>query len=168
MGAEYTRRHVFLYTVGLTLVTFVPYLIGMSGLFYLAAAVVLDSIFLGYAWLVWRDYSDAVARAQLPLVDLLPGAAVRRPAARSLPAVLMRLLLFCAWRFCSTACSPPREVQRHPSSRASIGAANCALTGHDGKAYRLAEVSRGAPLSFSLVTPSVRMSARSPWAACAN
>ena len=62
-GAEYTRRHVFLYTVGLTLVTFVPYLIGMSGMFYLAAAVVLDSIFLGYAWLVWREYSDAVARA---------------------------------------------------------------------------------------------------------
>jgi protoheme IX farnesyltransferase len=62
-GAEYTRRHVFLYTVGLTLVTFVPYLIGMSGLVYLAAAVVLDSIFLGYAWLVWREYSDDVARA---------------------------------------------------------------------------------------------------------
>ncbi len=62
-GAEYTRRHVFLYTVGLTLVTFVPYLIGMSGMFYLAAAMVLDSIFLGYAWLVWREYSDAVARA---------------------------------------------------------------------------------------------------------
>ena len=62
-GAEYTRRHVFLYTVGLTLVTFVPYVIGMSGMFYLAAAVVLDSIFLGYAWLVWREYSDAVARA---------------------------------------------------------------------------------------------------------
>lgn len=62
-GAEYTRRHVFLYTVGLTLVTFVPYLIGMAGLFYLASAVVLDSIFLGYAWLVWKEYSDDVARA---------------------------------------------------------------------------------------------------------
>lgn len=62
-GAEYTRRHVFLYTVGLTLVSFVPYLIGMSGIFYLAAAVILDSIFLGYAWLVWRAYSDDVARA---------------------------------------------------------------------------------------------------------
>lgn len=61
-GAAYTRRHVFLYTVGLTLVTFVPYLIGMSGLFYLAAAVILDSIFLGYAWLVWRQYSDEIAR----------------------------------------------------------------------------------------------------------
>jgi len=62
-GAEYTRRHVFLYTVGLTLITFVPWLIGMTGAFYLVAAAVLDAVFLGYAWLVWRDYSDAVARA---------------------------------------------------------------------------------------------------------
>ena len=62
-GAEYTRRHVFLYTVGLTLVTLVPSVIGMCGWFYLTSAVLLDAIFLGYAWLIWRDYSDAVARA---------------------------------------------------------------------------------------------------------
>ena len=61
-GAEYTRRHVFFYTVGLTLVTLVPYVIGMGGWFYLASTVLLDTIFLGYAWLIWRDYSDAVAR----------------------------------------------------------------------------------------------------------
>jgi len=61
-GAEYTRRHVFFYTVGLTLVTLVPYVIGMTGWFYLTSAVLLDTIFLGYAWLIWRDYSDAVAR----------------------------------------------------------------------------------------------------------
>lgn len=61
-GAEYTRRHVFLYTVGLTLVTLVPYVIGMCGLFYLVSAVLLDAVFLAYAWLIWRDYSDLVAR----------------------------------------------------------------------------------------------------------
>lgn len=61
-GAEYTRRHVFLYTVGLTLVTLVPYAIGMCGLFYLVSAVVLDAVFLAYAWMIWRDYSDLVAR----------------------------------------------------------------------------------------------------------
>ena len=61
-GAEYTRRHVFLYTVGLTLITLVPYVIGMAGWFYLTSAVLLDTIFLGYAWLIWKDYSDAVAR----------------------------------------------------------------------------------------------------------
>jgi protoheme IX farnesyltransferase len=34
----------------------------MCGWFYLTSAVLLDIMFLGYAWLIWRDYSDAVAR----------------------------------------------------------------------------------------------------------
>jgi heme o synthase len=61
-GAEYTQRHVFLYTVGLSLITIVPFLIGMSSWFYLVSAVLLDAVFLGYAWLVWRRYSDDIAR----------------------------------------------------------------------------------------------------------
>jgi protoheme IX farnesyltransferase len=61
-GAEYTRRHVFFYTVGLTIITMVPFAIGMSGWFYLVSAAILDAVFLGYAWLVWRDYSDEIAR----------------------------------------------------------------------------------------------------------
>ena len=61
-GAEYTRRHVFLYTVGLSIITLVPFIIGMSGPFYLMCALALDAVFLGYAWLVWRQYSDVVAR----------------------------------------------------------------------------------------------------------
>jgi protoheme IX farnesyltransferase len=61
-GAAYTQRHVFLYTVGLTLITIVPYVIGMCGVFYLAAAVILDAVFLGYAWQVWRRYSDRIAQ----------------------------------------------------------------------------------------------------------
>ena len=61
-GAEYTQRSVFLYTVGLTLVTLVPFFIGMSGWLYLASAVVLDAVFLRLAWQVWRRYSDEVAR----------------------------------------------------------------------------------------------------------
>jgi len=61
-GAEYTRRHVFLYTVGLTLITLVPFVIGMAGGFYLAAALLLDGIFLFRAWCVWRRYSDLAAQ----------------------------------------------------------------------------------------------------------
>jgi protoheme IX farnesyltransferase len=61
-GAAYTRRHVFLYTLGLSAVTLLPYIIGMSGPLYLAAAIVLDGVFLAYAWIVWRDYSDLAAR----------------------------------------------------------------------------------------------------------
>jgi protoheme IX farnesyltransferase len=34
----------------------------MSGAIYLAAAVILGAIFLGYAVRIYRDYSDALAR----------------------------------------------------------------------------------------------------------
>lgn len=61
-GAEYTRRHVFLYTVGLSLVTLVPFAIGMAGWFYLVSVVILDAVFLAYAWMVWRRYTDEVAK----------------------------------------------------------------------------------------------------------
>ena len=45
-GVEYTRWHVLFYTVLLTLVTILPYLTGMSGLFYLGGVLVLDIGFL--------------------------------------------------------------------------------------------------------------------------
>ncbi len=45
-GVEFTRLHVMLYTVILCLVTLLPYMTGMSGLIYLAAALVLDGRFL--------------------------------------------------------------------------------------------------------------------------
>ena len=34
----------------------------MSGWFYLACAVVLGAMFIGYAWKLWRVYSDQLAR----------------------------------------------------------------------------------------------------------
>ncbi len=48
-GVEYTRWHVLYYTVLLFIVTLLPYLTGMSGLFYLGGAVVLGAGFLYYA-----------------------------------------------------------------------------------------------------------------------
>jgi heme o synthase len=45
-GIPYTRRQILLYTVLLILSTLVPVVIGMSGLIYLAAALVLDTRFL--------------------------------------------------------------------------------------------------------------------------
>jgi len=48
-GVEFTRLHVLLYTVMLCVVTLLPYLIGMSGLIYLAAALVLNARFLWQA-----------------------------------------------------------------------------------------------------------------------
>ena len=61
-GAEFTRLHVFLYTLVLFAGTLLPFVHGMSGTLYLAAAVLLNAGFVGYAWKLWRSYSDQLAR----------------------------------------------------------------------------------------------------------
>ena len=61
-GSEFTRLHVLLYTLVLFASTLLPFVAGMSGPIYLAAAIVLGVMFCGYAWRLWRRYSDALAR----------------------------------------------------------------------------------------------------------
>ena len=61
-GAEFTRLHVLLYTLILVLVTLLPYLTGMSGLIYLAAAIGLNARFL------WHSVALKVTRRdELPM-----------------------------------------------------------------------------------------------------
>ena len=48
-GDKFTRQFILLYTILLVLVTGLPYLSGMSGLIYLAAALTLGGVFLYYA-----------------------------------------------------------------------------------------------------------------------
>ncbi len=48
-GEEYTRLNILLYTILLVVITVIPYLTGMSGVIYLAAALVLGAIFLRHA-----------------------------------------------------------------------------------------------------------------------
>ena len=48
-GDEYTRLNILLYTILLVVITIIPYLTGMSGLIYLATALVLGAIFLHHA-----------------------------------------------------------------------------------------------------------------------
>jgi len=48
-GIPYTRLQIVLYTILLVLATLLPYLVGMSGFIYLAAAILLDARFLWYA-----------------------------------------------------------------------------------------------------------------------
>jgi len=62
-GPEYTRLQIVLYTCVLVAVTLLPFAIRMSGLVYLAAALALGGLFLAYAVQLYRDYSDALARA---------------------------------------------------------------------------------------------------------
>ena len=61
-GSEFTRLQVLLYTLVLFASTLLPFVQGMSGWVYLAAAVVLGARFIDLAFKLWRDYSDALAR----------------------------------------------------------------------------------------------------------
>ena len=61
-GNEFTRLQIFLYTLVLFAACMMPFVFGMSGYLYLAAAIVLSIGFTGYGWVLWRNYSDALAR----------------------------------------------------------------------------------------------------------
>jgi heme o synthase len=61
-GMKLTQFHILLYTIALFATTMLPYAVQMSGLVYLASAVVLGAIFLSYAWRIYRNYSDQLAR----------------------------------------------------------------------------------------------------------
>ncbi len=61
-GSAFTRLQMLLYTVVLFAATLLPYLFGMSGVIYLIAAIALGGVFTTYAFVLWRDYSDALAR----------------------------------------------------------------------------------------------------------
>ena len=61
-GIEYTKLFIWYYTILLTVVTVMPWLTGMAGIPYLAAALALDGVFLRYAWAL-----RASDRADLPM-----------------------------------------------------------------------------------------------------
>lgn len=61
-GSAFTRLQVLLYTVVLFAACLLPFVYGMSGWLYLVAAVALGATFCLYAWVLWRDYSDLLAR----------------------------------------------------------------------------------------------------------
>ena len=57
-GDAYTRLSILLYTILLLVVTVIPYLISMSGLIYLTAAMSLGAVYLYYSIQMWRDPDD--------------------------------------------------------------------------------------------------------------
>jgi protoheme IX farnesyltransferase len=61
-GMKYTGLQVWLYSLALAACTLLPFAVGMSGWLYLAAAVVLNAVFLRYGWLIHKHYSDQIAR----------------------------------------------------------------------------------------------------------
>ncbi len=62
-GQQFTRLHILLYSIALLATTLLPYAIRMSGPLYLVCALVLGGLFIAYAWRLYRNYSDALARA---------------------------------------------------------------------------------------------------------
>lgn len=61
-GLPFTQFHVLLYTIALAATTLLPFAVHMSGLIYLACAVVLNAVFLHHAWKIYRHYTDLIAR----------------------------------------------------------------------------------------------------------
>ncbi|MBK1782236.1 protoheme IX farnesyltransferase [Advenella sp. WQ 585] len=61
-GNAFTRLHILLYTFMLVVITLMPFIIRMSGLFYLAAALFLGGWFIKYALSLYKVYSDELAR----------------------------------------------------------------------------------------------------------
>ena len=61
-GNEFTRLHLFLYTLLLAAACLMPFAFGMSSWLYLVCATVLSLGFIAYAVALMREYSDALAR----------------------------------------------------------------------------------------------------------
>lgn len=61
-GNAFTRLQILLYTLILFATCLLPFVYGMSSWLYLVCAVVLGAGFCAYAWRLWREYSDDLAR----------------------------------------------------------------------------------------------------------
>jgi protoheme IX farnesyltransferase len=62
-GPRYTKLMIVLYTCALVAVTLLPFAMRMSGALYLAAALALGGVFVWHVVELYRNYSDALARA---------------------------------------------------------------------------------------------------------
>jgi len=61
-GNEFTRLQILLYTFMLFAACLLPFIYGMSSWIYLVAAIGLSLGFCLYAYQLWRNYSDELAR----------------------------------------------------------------------------------------------------------
>ncbi len=61
-GDRFTQLSVLLYTVILFACSLLPFAIRMSGWLYVVSAVILGGVFLWYAWRLYTNYSDWLAR----------------------------------------------------------------------------------------------------------
>ena len=124
-GSEFTRLHVFLYTLVLFAATLLPFVAGMSGPIYLAAAIVLGVDVQRLRLAALARLLRRAGAQDLPLLDRPPDAAVRGAAGRPLPVAAVRCDAVAAplraRRSPLPACSPaatasPAGTRRRPST----------------------------------------------------
>lgn len=60
-GIQFTKLNVYLYTILLLVVSILPFVVGMSGLFYLVGALILGARFLFWAHKLYRTEKPVVA-----------------------------------------------------------------------------------------------------------
>ena len=79
-GVDFTKNAIFLYTILLTVVCLLPYLVGMSGVIYLAVSLVLNIWFLWYAWKLkfaaeadtpWRMFKFSIIHLMVLFIALI-------------------------------------------------------------------------------------------------
>ena len=72
-GVQYTKLHIFLYTIIMILVTMLPYLTGMSGVIYLLSAICLGAGFLyrSLVLLAGKDRQAAMKTFRYSIVYLM-------------------------------------------------------------------------------------------------
>ena len=84
-GDAYTRWHIFFYTLILFAGSLLPFVIGMSGLLYLAGCIALGGGFIYWAVALLRNRNPKAAIEMFKILDPLPGSAFRGAAGGSLP-----------------------------------------------------------------------------------
>ena len=60
-GIQFTKLQIILYTIIMILVSILPFVVMMSGLFYLISALILGSIFLYYSLALYFDEKNEYA-----------------------------------------------------------------------------------------------------------
>ena len=60
-GIQHTKYQILLYTMVLAAVSILPTTVGMSGLLYLVSATILSTIYVVYAWRLYRDPEHTLA-----------------------------------------------------------------------------------------------------------
>ncbi len=70
-GVRYTKLFIILYTLLLTAVTLLPFLILEAGRVYLLAALLLNFRFIYWSWKLWQDEQHAMATFRFSIIYLL-------------------------------------------------------------------------------------------------